>query len=803
MTTEALSAGELAEDGLADLREDAVVTPDDDFHRVMDAQFSGEARRVVIRTPADAVLPLRSADWVELYAGNYELVEHVVTGAEDVRTYGRRPQQRHSLPGRLVITVTSYAARFPTLDLTLRRLLHQTVTADEVVLWLSAADEARLPERVRALTERGLTIKVTEDIRSYKKIIPALREYADCYLLTVDDDQIYPLDTVAPLVEAYRTDSEVLCRRAHAVLTDAEGRIRPYAQWRHEIEAGEAGEHVFPTGCGGTLFPPGVLAPEVLDEEAFLALAPEADDIWLYWMMRRAGHTARVVGTTWLNETWPGSQTTSLMDVNWKGGNDRQIAALTERFGVPLESRVPDAPTPGAQPREFDSADYWSRRYVEGGNSGAGSYGRLAQFKAAVINDFVAEHRVRSVIEFGSGDGAQLALATYPSYLGFDVAERSLEMCRERFAGDATKSFLHTDSFDSQSAELTLSLDVIYHLIEDDVFDSYMARLFDASSRFVIVYASNVDERSSAEHVRHRRFTDWVARERPDFVLTAHIPNPYPLVDDPVNESFADFYVFERPTAGSPAPVAVELPWHGAEDWQPTKYALVDGLLKASDDTRELNPSSVLVAELTARFYNRVIPDFAHGRLLDLGCGKQPMYGLYRHFVDEVVAADWESSLHDNPRIDVFCDLGKVLPFDDASFDTVIFSDVLEHLPDPALAMSEIARILRHGGVLLLNTPFLYWIHEAPHDFYRHTRFSLERLVREAGLELPVLAQLGGAFDVLADVVGKLLPRFHPDGAAFGRSLQQFALQRHAGSGAVGVEEDQFPLAYGLVASKP
>src|SRR5262245_48514617 len=79
------------------------------------------------------------------------------------------------------------------------------------------------------------------------------------------------------------------------------------------------------------------------------------------------------------------------------------------------------------------SRQYWNVRYVLGGTSGAGSYGRLAKFKAEVINRFVAENGVRSLVEFGSGDGAQLELARYPSYTGIDVSSRAVEMCRVKF----------------------------------------------------------------------------------------------------------------------------------------------------------------------------------------------------------------------------------------------------------------------------------------------------------------------------------------------------------------------------------
>lgn len=195
-----------------------------------------------------------------------------------------------------------------------------------------------------------------------------------------------------------------------------------------------------------------------------------------------------------------------------------------------------------------NSADYWERRYRRGGNSGAGSYNQLAQFKADFLNDFVARNEVRTVIEFGSGDGAQLKLADYPSYVGVDVSRTAVAAARRLFADDPTKAILHSsDAPRDLNADLSLSLDVIYHLVEDAVFETYMRDLFDAGSRFVIIYSSNVDEPDSNPHVRHRRFTDWVDRARPDFMLSERIRNPFPFdASDPDNTSFADFYVFAR-----------------------------------------------------------------------------------------------------------------------------------------------------------------------------------------------------------------------------------------------------------------
>jgi hypothetical protein len=196
----------------------------------------------------------------------------------------------------------------------------------------------------------------------------------------------------------------------------------------------------------------------------------------------------------------------------------------------------------------FVSGDYWEERYKAQGNSGAGSYNRLAYYKAERLNAFVAENAIQSVIEFGSGDGAQLRLAEYPKYIGVDVSTTAIDLTKNAFASDSTKTFLHSSELNADvRAELALSLDVVYHLIEDAVFETYLNQLFDAATRFAIIYSSNTNEASDAVHVKHRKFTDWVAANRPDFKLINVEKNRYPWdLSDPDNTSFADFFFFER-----------------------------------------------------------------------------------------------------------------------------------------------------------------------------------------------------------------------------------------------------------------
>jgi hypothetical protein len=196
---------------------------------------------------------------------------------------------------------------------------------------------------------------------------------------------------------------------------------------------------------------------------------------------------------------------------------------------------------------------YWEDRYRSGGTSGTGSYGRLAEFKAEVINQFVAENAVGSVIEFGCGDGNQLSLAQYPTYIGLDVSPTAIGLCKKRFAADRSKSFFcydpdcFVDHHGLFSADLALSLEVIFHLVEDGVYEQYLRHLFSSAKQFVIAYTSNHDQTTSDVHVRHRHVTAWVERNLPNWTLMKQVENRYPFdVARPGETSFSKFLIFSK-----------------------------------------------------------------------------------------------------------------------------------------------------------------------------------------------------------------------------------------------------------------
>ncbi len=200
-------------------------------------------------------------------------------------------------------------------------------------------------------------------------------------------------------------------------------------------------------------------------------------------------------------------------------------------------------------PKSFHgSEDYWIRRYAAKGNSGHGSYQKLAEFKAELLNSFIQQENIQTVIEYGCGDGNQLKLAEYPAYTGFDVSPAAINLCQTLFVDDPTKQFKLIQDHAGEKAQLTLSLDVLYHLVEDEVFAEYMARLFDSSQKFVIIYSTNMDTNTEAQapHVRHRAFSQWVDQHKPEWQLLKHIPNKYPFTGDIKTGSLADFFIYRQ-----------------------------------------------------------------------------------------------------------------------------------------------------------------------------------------------------------------------------------------------------------------
>ncbi len=241
------------------------------------------------------------------------------------------------------------------------------------------------------------------------------------------------------------------------------------------------------------------------------------------------------------------------------------------------------------------------------------------------------------------------------------------------------------------------------------------------------------------------------------------------------------------------------------DSWRPTKFVYRNGRLDVSRDPRDVSVGSRLFASRVARCYDEHLKQYAHGRLIDLGCGKVPLYQAYKDLVSENVCVDWSNSKHANPHLDLECDLTRQLPFEPGEFETVILSDVLEHIPNPEQLWSEMGRILKRGGHLLMNVPYFYCLHEIPYDFYRYTEFSLRRFADISGFQVDRLETLGGTCDILADILAKhvqFLPLVgRPAAAAIQSAADLFARMR-IGKRVWEKTSTHFPAGYFLVAQK-
>lgn len=243
----------------------------------------------------------------------------------------------HGMDTPLVVSLTSYRPRFDHLALTLRCLVQQSIRADEIILWVTSDDLGHLPADVLALKKHGVTIRTSEDMLSYKKILPALRTHPDATIVTADDDVFYDRDWLSKLVKGYEaTGAKVVCARAHEMRFDAKGTPLPYTQWNTNVNGPRQSERLFPTGVSGVLYRPDAFDDQVLDYELAKSLCPHGDDIWLFWMQQMAGTTAYLLpGHTRVLE-WELEQAVSLRQDNLsKGGNDAQIKKMITRFGIP------------------------------------------------------------------------------------------------------------------------------------------------------------------------------------------------------------------------------------------------------------------------------------------------------------------------------------------------------------------------------------------------------------------------------------------------------------------------------------
>jgi SAM-dependent methyltransferase len=185
----------------------------------------------------------------------------------------------------------------------------------------------------------------------------------------------------------------------------------------------------------------------------------------------------------------------------------------------------------------FDAASYWDHRYRKGRTSGAGSEGSAAAAKAAYVNALIARESIRSVVDWGCGDGTVLDLL-HPGieYVGLDVSPHVIQRHRRERLSRGHFLLLRRGAHPIVLGELGLSLDVVFHLVDDRDYEEHLANLFGAASRFVLVHSADYDGGHTTRHVRWRHWTGDVRLRFPQWHLREHPEDP----------QIIGFYLYER-----------------------------------------------------------------------------------------------------------------------------------------------------------------------------------------------------------------------------------------------------------------
>jgi len=251
---------------------------------------------------------------------------------------GLLPSKKHSLPNKLIVSLTSYPPRFSKLHLTIKSLLAQSVKPNKVILWIAQGDKNCIPRVLKRFEKKynWFDIKFCDDLRSYKKIVPVLTEYPDAFIVTADDDIFYTRSWLKKLSTSWKGDKKkIVAHRAHRVVFNHDGSLAPYSTWSQNFSDEDNSAIAFPTSGAGVLYPPHCLHIDTTKQELFTELCPNADDVWLFWMVRLNRCCIQVLNGSFNLVTWSGTDDNGLAQENVaNNGNDQQIERLQKHYGT-------------------------------------------------------------------------------------------------------------------------------------------------------------------------------------------------------------------------------------------------------------------------------------------------------------------------------------------------------------------------------------------------------------------------------------------------------------------------------------
>lgn len=453
------------------------------------------------------------------------------------------------------LSITSIFQNQDILIPTLKSISNQSIKPEKCYIYLSEEPYLKdlgfknkiISDNLSKFIQNNNTIfeiKWCKNTGSYRKLLPLLQEKweEDCIIITIDDDTEYDKDLIKNYLNDYNKHKCCINYRGFTMkfsnsLTEIKYLIRENKREKYLYN--------FLTGKGGALYQPSFFKKTedlIFREDLFSSLCPTGDDIWFNFVRICNSIELYIPDIKFMNKDLTKNETA--LAVNYNCSN-------VDLNTINIVKTVKELINLGYLKDTTYSEQYWNYRYNSGGNSGAGSYGKLAQFKADIINNFVKENNIKSMLDFGVGDGNQLSLLKVSKYIGLDISQNVIVKCKNKYSNDINKSFYLCDEYNKtldNKIDLSISCDVLYHLIEDGIYREYLFNLFKYSDKYVIIYARN-ENYNHTTHVKFRKFTDYIQKEFPKWELIKHIPNKYPQLpigSNNENTSPSDFYIYRK-----------------------------------------------------------------------------------------------------------------------------------------------------------------------------------------------------------------------------------------------------------------
>ncbi|MCR4847948.1 MAG: methyltransferase domain-containing protein [Bacteroidales bacterium] len=369
----------------------------------------------------------------------------------------------------LIVSLTSFGQRIHNVYLTIESIMQQTLKPNKIILWLDQDEFTleSLPTSLRIQQKKGLEIRFTEDVKSYKKLIPALAEYPEDTIITIDDDCIYPINFIDVLYLQHKQHpKDVICPHAHIIEFDETGDPKPYLEWTDSPkDRSRASFSYLPVGFAGVLYPPHSLHPDVMDRGVFMSLAPMADDLWFKIMSLRNHVQCRTVPIymdifDWITVTNNKSDL-GLYEKNILY-NNAQLKNLLSRYSL--------------SQYDFDVFEKTSERIVPE------LYQETVEQWVLFLKHLYAYEFAKSlikkgmkVLEIGCGDGygASFLADSEAEVTAVDIDSRSINYAKHKYE-KSNLTFRVYDGysmpFKEQQFDMVLSFQVIEHVSDLNVY---------------------------------------------------------------------------------------------------------------------------------------------------------------------------------------------------------------------------------------------------------------------------------------------------------------------------------------------